>query len=325
MNLTPWPRVVAAALTGSAILALVVLAFLWPSVTSTVHDIPIAVVGDNPAVTSQLSRQFDVLPATSREDAIAQLHSRTAYGAIVLGTQPEVLSSSANGTVVGQMLDSVAARLNTLATDVVPFASSDARGTGLSAMTFPLVIGGIAGGVIISMLVRGVWRRLLATAAYGVGAGVVIVAIAAEWFGILQGDTLALVAAVTMAVLAVSAPIVGLTSVIGPAGIGVVAVVMMFLGNQISGAAAPWQFLPSPWGVVGQFFPPGAGATLMRNLSYFPDATTAQAWWVLASWIAAGVVFMVIGHRKMTASAHSTVPASSMPASSMPAAARVGL
>ena len=311
MKLTPWPRVVAVALAGSALLAVVVLAFLWPSVTSTVHNVPVAVVGDNPAVTSQLSDTFDITTVADRDAAIAAVESREAYGAIVLDQQPEVLTASANGTVVSQMFTSVASRLNTTVTDVVPLASTDARGAGLSAMSFPLVIGGIAGGVIISMSVKGVWRRLLTTAIYGVGAGAVIVAITQWWFGILQGAVLPNIAAASMAVLAVSALIVGLTSIIGPAGIGVGAILTMFVGNQISGAVQPWQFLPEPWGVVGQFFAPGAGSTLLRNLSYFPDAATAQAWWVLAAWIAAGVAFMAFGHQKTKDAGRSTVRASS--------------
>lgn len=311
MKPTAWPRAVAIALAGSAALAVVVLAFLWPSVTSKVQEVPVAVVGDNPALTSQLSSTFDVSTVADRVTAVAQIQAREVYGAVIAGPTPEVLTASANGTVVSQMFTGIASTLNTTVTDVVPLASSDARGAGLSAMAFPLVIGGIVGGVIISMLVKGMWRRLLATAVYGVGAGIVVVGITQGWFGILQGAFVPNIAAAGMSVLAVSALIVGLTSVIGPAGIGVAAVLMMFIGNQISGAAQPWQFLPQPWGVVGQFFPPGAGATLLRNLSYFPNASTAQAWSVLAAWIAVGVAFMVVGHRRTVATRGSVVQARS--------------
>ncbi|OZE86165.1 hypothetical protein CH304_04580 [Rhodococcus sp. 15-649-1-2] len=311
MKSTPWPRAVVVALAGAAALAVVVLAFLWPSVTSTAHDVPVAVVGDNPALTSQLASSFDVTTVPDRAAALDLITTREVYGAVVPGPSPEVLTASANGTVVAQMFDGVAAALNTTATDIVPLAATDARGAGLSAMAFPLVIGGIVGGVIISMLVKGTGRRLLATVVYGVGAGIVVVAITQGWFGILQGAFVPNIAAVALSVLAVSALIVGLTSLIGPAGIGVVAVLMMFIGNQISGAIQPWQFLPEPWGAVGQFFPPGAGATLLRDLSYFPGASTTQPWLVLAAWVAAGAVLMAVGHRKLTVASRSTVRASS--------------
>ncbi|MDJ0393871.1 hypothetical protein QMK17_11065 [Rhodococcus sp. G-MC3] len=313
MKTTPWPRVVASALAGSAILAVVVLAFLWPAVTSKVGNVPVAVVGNSAAVSSQLSETFDIGSSPDRASAVAQIESREVYGAIVLGPTPEVLTASANGAAVSQMFTGVASALGTTVTDVVPLASTDARGAGLSAMGFPLVIGGIVGGVLISMTVKGVWGRLVATAVYGIGAGIVVVLITQSWFGILQGAMASNMAAVTMAVLSVSALIVGLTSIIGPAGIGVAAVLMMFIGNQISGATQPWQFLPEPWGAIGQLFPQGASATLLRALSYFPGAPTAQAWLVLTAWIAAGAGFMAIGHRKTKAAGASAVRASSTP------------
>lgn len=311
MKTTPWPRAVAIALAGSAALAVVVLAFLWPSVTSKAGNVPVAVVGDSVAVSSQMPGTFEVSSVPDRETAVEQIQSRDVYGAIVLGPTPEVLTASANGTVVSQMFTGVASSLGTTATDIVPLASTDSRGAGLSAMGFPLVIGGIIGGVIISMTVVGVWRRLLATAVYGVGAGIVVVLITQSWFGILQGALVPDITASALAVLAVTTLIVGLTSVIGPAGIAVSAVLMMFIGNQISGATQPWQFLPEPWGAIGQLFPQGASATLLRDLSYFPSASTMQAWLVLAAWIAAGAVLMAVGARKAKSAAPSVVRASS--------------
>jgi hypothetical protein len=311
MKITAWPRAVVVALGAAAALTVVVLAFLWPSVTSTVQGIPIAVVGDNPAVTDQLAGQFEVSTAATREAAIRAIETREVYGAVVIGQQPEVLTASANGTAVSQMFGQIAAQMNTTAVDVVPFSSSDARGAGLSGMSFPLVIGGIIGGVIISMLVRGTSRRLLSTVVYGVAAGIVVVAVTQGWFGILQGAIVVNVAAVTAAILAITALIVGLTSIVGPAGIGIAAVLMMFIGNPISGAAAPSQFLPGAWGTIGQFFPPGAGSTLLRTLSYFPDASTAQPWLVLIAWIVAGLAFTAVGHRKIKTAGASTVRASS--------------
>lgn len=312
MKPTPWPRAIAIALAGSAVLAVVVLAFLWPSVTSEVAGVPVAVVGDSAAVSSQLPESFDVESVPDRETAVDRIQSRDAFGAIVLGPKPEVLTASANGIVVSQLFTGVASGMGTTVTDIVPLASTDARGAGFSAMGFPLVIGGIAGGVIISMTTKGVWRRLLATAVYGAGAGIVIVLITQSWFGILQGALVPNMAASALAVLSVTTLIVGLTSIIGPAGIAVTAVLMMFVGNQISGATQPSQFLPGPFGAIGQYFPQGASATLLRDLSYFPGASTTQAWLVLAAWIAAGVAFMAVGHRKtMKAASASMVRASS--------------
>ena len=65
---------------------------------------------------------------------------------------------------------------------------SDPRGLGLTAASFPLVLGGIIGGVLISLLVAGVWRRLASVVAYGLVAGFSVVGIMQGWFGVLQGN-----------------------------------------------------------------------------------------------------------------------------------------
>jgi len=71
--------------------------------------------------------------------------------------------------------------------------------------------------------------------------------------------------------------------------------VMFLVGNALSGIAAAPELLPQPWGAVGQWFPPGAGATLLRDLSYFPDADVTFPWLVLAGWAIAGVLLALVG------------------------------
>jgi len=78
---------------------------------------------------------------------------------------------------------------------------------------------------------------------------------------------------------------------------------MMLVGNPISGAAMPAEFLPWHWGAIGQWLPPGASATLLRDVSYFPDADASAAWLALALWAGAGVLLSVAGHARATGSA----------------------
>src|SRR4051794_28233316 len=51
----------------------------------------------------------------------------------------------------------------------------------------------------------------------------------------------------------------------------------MFVANPISGAAQPYEFIAGPWGEIGQFFVPGAGSSLIRQISFFPDASVTSA------------------------------------------------
>ena len=244
----------------------------------------------------------------------------------MLGQQPEVLTASANGAVVSQLLGQVAASVQAQAnaaaaagvaqavaagkapagtvaptvvvktSDVVPLAPSDPRGTGLVAAAFPLVMGGMIGGIAVSLLVTGVWRRLVTVLVYSAVAGVGVAAIMQGWFGILQGNFVANAAAAALSLLATGALIVGANALLGTIGIPVGAVITMFIGNPMSSAAQPIQFMPGSWGAIGQFFVPGSSATLLRDLSYFPDANAAGAWLVLAGWAVAGMVLMFAGH-----------------------------
>jgi hypothetical protein len=139
-------------------------------------------------------------------------------------------------------------------------------------------------------------RRLVALLVYAIAAGFVIGLLLQTLFGILQGDFLVNVSALSLAMLATAACVVGFNALIGPAGIAVGAVITMLIGNPISGATLPAQFLVAPWGDVGQFFVPGAASALIRELSYFPDADNSWRWWVLAAWAAGGLLLSVAGH-----------------------------
>ncbi|HEU4757612.1 MAG TPA: hypothetical protein VFS72_13170 [Agromyces sp.] len=181
-------------------------------------------------------------------------------------------------------------------TDVVPLADTDPRGTGLTAAMFPLVIGGMLGGIAISLRVIGAMRRVAAVLAYSVATGLLLTGILQGWFGALQGDYWLNSAAIALAVAAIAAPITGFVALMGRAGIGVGVLTFLLVANPISAAAIPVEFLAEPWGAIGQWFPPGAAATLLRDLSYFPAADTTFPWLVLAAWAAGGILLSLIGH-----------------------------
>jgi len=181
-------------------------------------------------------------------------------------------------------------------TDVAPLSADDSRGTGLAVAGLPLAMGGMVGGILISLLVSGAWRRLAAVVAYGVLGGLGLAGILQGWFHTLQGDYGLNAAAIGLSVAATAAIITGASALIGRAGIAVGAVLTMFIGNPLSSLTQPKEFLPAPWGDVGQWFVPGSSGTLLRDLSYFPDASTAFPWLVLAGWAALGVILIVTGH-----------------------------
>ena len=181
-------------------------------------------------------------------------------------------------------------------TDAVPLASTDKNGSGLLAASFPLVLGGLLGGILVSFLVVGVVRRLLALVVYAAAAGTVVALILQTLFGILQGDFLVNTLALALSMLATASVVVGFNALLGPRGIAVGSVITMLIGNPIAGASIPMQFLVGPWGTIGQYFVPGAASTLIRDLSYFPDADPTRQWLVLAAWAVLGLLLSVTGH-----------------------------
>jgi hypothetical protein len=321
---TSWARLLAIGIALAAALSVLIVAFLWPNVTASVKGLPVALVG--PAQqTSQLEKAFearspgtfDFATVADRSAAVVSIEARTAYGAIVIGQKPEVLVASAASPVVAQLLTGLAPALQTqlnaaaaaqgislpapitvAVTDVVPLASTDARGAALATSSFPLVLGGMIGGIAISLLVVGVWRRITALVVYCIAGGLGITAILQGWFGALQGDFLVNASAVSLTLLAIGAVIVGFAALVGPSGVAIGPVLFLLIANPISSAAQPLEFLAAPWGLVGQWFPPGAAATLLRDLSYFPAADVTFPWLVLAGWALFGLVLATIGHFK---------------------------
>jgi len=322
-NRTRWVPAIAIGVGAALVVALIVIAFLWPTITMSAKNVPLGVVGDSVAVSAverglddRAAGVFAITEYGSRDDAVAAIERRETYGAVIAGRAPEVLVAGAASPTVSTMLRQVATGLQQQlaaqvaaaggdpssvavpVTDVVPLADADPNGAALAAIGFPLTLGGIAGGVLVSLLVTGVGRRLTALAAYAVVAAAGVTLVTHTWFGILPatGDVPGLAAAVAVSILGTASFVVGANALIGNAGIAVGGVITMLLANPLSAATVPVPFLVEPWGQVGQYFVPGAAATLVRDLAYFPQADATRPWLVLIAWAVLGVVLSAVGH-----------------------------
>lgn len=300
---------------AGVIVALVALAFLWPVATSEPHNLPVGVVGGELPQSADLP--VDTTSYGSRADAVRAIEQREVYGALVLGAEgPEALVAGADGPVTVSIVEGVGRQVAAEAgaeltsTDVVPLSDDDRTGAGLSAMGFPLVLGGILGGVVISLLVAGVTRRLFALATYAVVGGVLVALVTGPMLGILGGHFWLEALVIGVGMLATASTVVGLNALLGAPGIGVGAVITMLIANPISGATLPYQFIAGPWGAVGQYFVPGAASSLVREVNYFPDASTLHEWTVLLAWVVVGVLLSVVGHFRSTTPVH--LPASEL-------------
>ncbi|OFL52013.1 hypothetical protein HMPREF2765_00025 [Rothia sp. HMSC062H08] len=347
-----WIKVISTSLLASLLVAVVILAFTWPTKTMEAKNLPVSIAGPEVTV-SQFEQSlkdkgietFELKQASSREEAEQQIKQRETYGAIVFteGAAPEVLTAPAANAAATQMLNGVATQLNAQiqqkvlaaktealtqavqaggeqgaqaaaqleqmkaqaeqasamavkTTAVVPLSEGDSSGSGIAISAFPLVIGGILGGSFSALRVNGTWRRFATATLYAVIAGALTALILSTWFGFIPGDFATLWAAFGATYLATASFMIGMGALLVPAaGLGLGAVVTMFIGNPISDASMPSAFLPGAWGQIGQMMVPGASSTLLRSIAYFPEAATSGQWLVLGSWIAFGLLTGVIG------------------------------
>jgi hypothetical protein len=237
-------------------------------------------------VGTQLQAQIDSAAQSALTDALESI-----TGALASGQRPQLGDQGAAPQAIPVVIT----------TDLVPLADGDRTGAGLAASVFPMVLGGMVGGILLTLLVQGVVRRLLGLLVFAASAGALMALVMQTWFCILQGDWLLNAGVMGLGVAGTASLIVGVASLIGPAGIGVGAVITMLIANPIAGATAPAEFLPAPWGDVGQFFVPGAAAHLLRSVVYFPDASTAMQWIVLGAWILGGVLLALVGRNRTRA------------------------
>lgn len=337
-----WLAVIGVSVVGSLAVALVVMAFLWPSKTSTVQDVPLAIAGDEASVSQvadmleeNASGTFDVIEVEDRDEAVDLIETREVYGAIVLAAPPatpEVLTASAGNAAVAQMLAGIAAQLQQQVaaqiaaaggdpttvtvpvTDVVPLTEADPNGSGLAAAAFPLTLGGMLAGILVSFVITGAVRRTTALVVFSALAGTLITVVLDTWFEYLAGDFWLNAAAVSLAVLATGAFIAGCNAVLGRAGLALAAVFTMLVANPLSAAAVPWQFLAAPWGEIGQYLVPGASNALLRSVSYFPEAATGTQWLVLAAWAVGGILLVLLGALRRGDRTDASAPDASTPA-----------
>jgi hypothetical protein len=165
---SPWPTVARAVVLLTAAIGVLLTAFAWPSVRSSVHDVPIAVAGPAAAV-EQISAALDQrLPGAFAITEVADtaaaeqlIRDRQVYDAIdvSIGT-PQVIIASAASAAVAQTLQNVATALSqaqaqgtrtaAAVRDLAPLPADDPRGAGLAAGALPLVMGGLLAALLRS-------------------------------------------------------------------------------------------------------------------------------------------------------------------------------
>ncbi|BFO19554.1 membrane protein [Streptomyces sp. KM77-8] len=307
-SLPPHRRVIAVIVLIPAVVALALWAFAWPASRTAPHDLPLGLAGPA-AATAPLERElahqkgaFDLHHYADEAAAREAIEDREVYGAIVATERgPKLLTASAASPVVAQLLrqavteQASASGREATVVDVVPTTEKDPRGAVLNAGALPLAMAGIGGGVAVTLLgLRGA-RAVGALTGSATLAGVVATALTHSWLEAVPGNWWAVAGTFALTALAMSAAVAGLAALVGRAGIALGSVVIMLLGNPFSGASSAPEMLPAPAGAIGQWLPPGAGATLLRSVSFFDGAATAGPALTLTWWAALGLGAVLAG------------------------------
>lgn len=306
-------KLVAVVLGLSAVIGLMLLAFVLPSINSGPHELKLGIAGPVQA-TAQISASLeaskpgafdtrDFADADALRDAI---RNRDVVGGIAVdATGPHVLIATAGGTPIAQTLTGVASGLaessgaKVPVEDVVPLTADDPTGAGLTALALPLVFGGIMPAVVLVQLFpRSIVKRVLGAGGVAVVAGSALTAILQFGTNSLDGNYLLTALALTLGMSAISLPILGLESLLGMKGFALGAVTMMFIGNPLSGMATTAAWLPAGWGALGQLLPPGAAGASVRSTAFFDGHGAATPLLVLACWIVVGIALCVAAGRK---------------------------
>lgn len=318
----PWRQMLIVSLALPTIVVAAVLAFAWPAGRLEPRDLPVGIVGTGAGSQQVIDRLTAARPGgfefrlyDSEADARSAIAEREVYGAFAV--QPgrvEVLDSSAASPAVAQLLESLGTRLVGAATadaatlgrppvrlvvrDVVPLSSADPKGLVFSSSLLPLTICSVLIAAAVGVLVkfRPAWRQIVALTVVSSVTAAGAYLISQPFLGALPAHGFADWAAIALTILAMSAATAGLIALVGVAGLGIAAVIMVFVGNPFSGATSAPQLLPTAVDHIGQWLPPGAGANLLRSTAYFDGNGGAGHVAVLVTWIVLGVAAVVLGH-----------------------------
>ena len=299
---------------GVVLVALFAFFFVYPGHDPKPHDLPVVLVGDNPQVAAILDKQgFEVDTVKSIEDAREAILDRDAYAAVSFDDSRVLVSSAASVPVA----EAIARQVEQFpgggfeVEDVREVDEGDPRGISINLAVLATTVPAILGAMLIVTLAPTVTgtRRLIGLVALAVIGGFASTLIIHSGIGAIPGNFLAIWGITTLAVFSIAATAAAIIQLLGPAGIGLSFILLLMLGNPASGAAGGRFLLPEPWNTGGQFLPPGAFATGLRNVAYF-DGAQAGLWaGVLVVWALLGSLVVVKEHGVKVHSAGVTEPA----------------
>ena len=309
--------------------ALIVASFIFVAVyTYTQHDptphrLRVAFVGPPSAekqVQAQLAEKapgaFELRSYASEALARKAVLDRSVYGAYLF--PGSVITASAAGQGVAQAIDLVfggaaQAMLSRLCSgasagacqygmkneDIRALPANDSHGLSSSGMQAGLLLPSFVFGILLFVFggVLPLTRRLVAISLFAIGAGFVAALTVGPIVGALAGHFWALFGIGAAFAAATALATYGLESILGFAGTGLAALLLILLGNSTAGGAMNQEFLPGGFRQIGQALPGGAAVRAVRNTVYFGGHHIGQALAVISLWALAGLALVLAAER----------------------------
>ncbi|WP_051297948.1 ABC transporter permease [Brevibacterium album] len=303
-----WLTTIALTLGLPVVIALMLFAFLAPSINSGPKDLPLAVAGPaaevvalEQALRSESPEGFAFerhLDAAGVREAV---ENREAIGGIVVEGPGDATyyTASGNGAPYAELLGTISAGMqaqgqSAKVVELAPLTEDDPGGTGLAMLGLPLAFGGMASAALVIVLLRGRTAQSLAgLTLISAVAGLVVAAILQYGYDSFDTDYLVASLVIAAGIAATSFFVAGLGAFIGIRAIGIGAILTIFIANPLSGLTTGWWWLPEPWGAIGQGMPIGAAGHLLRSEAYFDGEGAGGSWTTLAIWIFMGAALIV--------------------------------
>jgi hypothetical protein len=275
------------------------------------HDIPVGLVGPA-AATQQIAGAFGAnAPGAfrfssyeSEPAARAAIDARQIDGALVVGPGgPKLIVAGAAGDAVAGLITAAftnvfqaqGARLTV--ESVHQFASGDPHGLILFFLLVAVFISTLVSQAIqlATMPGAGFAARLGVTVAYAILAGLVAAATGA-WLGGGYGDGFGTVSGLfALGSVAIGAVTAGAVRLLGPAGLGLSALVAVVLDLVCSGWPAGSDLLPDFYRWLAPGMPAPQLYSALRGALYFDGAGVAMPVLGLLAWLVGGIVLMLLG------------------------------
>ncbi|MGR8823587.1 ABC transporter permease [Leuconostoc citreum] len=257
------------------------------------------------AISLDASGNLTVYEATAASAAVAQ--ALTQIGNSVV-TQQKAIGSAQINQIIGKTndvntikaLNQKLAQLNAKTAKIVEvraFPKADSKGTGLAAGALPIALGGWIGAVAIANMIKGKRQKFAAVISFAVIGGLGLVAVIQYGIGTFDGNYFLTSLGAMLGIAATGFFVLGILEVLGNPGLGIAAVLLILLGNPLSGLASAPEMLPTGWGALGQLLPPGATGTLLRNIAFFNGHAIAYPLTVLLAYVVVGMLLFKIGKK----------------------------